>query len=255
MQIGLTQCTSASSGTGLLDRVAELGRHGAEPMVFPADCEYLNWTPAENREFLDKGRAVGVSVPTVGMAVFTADDALIDPAGHGRAVDVISRSLCFSAAVGADVMMLCNFFASNPDTAEKRARTLDVLHRVAPTARDLGVTVGLESPLPAHELARMVDAVGSGHVGVYYDVGNSVYLGYDPAAEIDLLAGRIVGMHMKDTDKTLGDSHLGKGRVDLAAAVAAMRRVGYDGWLMLETNPGDGDAAVRDDIRVLRSLL
>ena len=255
MQIGLTQCTSGSSGTGLLERVAELGLHGAEPMVSPADCEYLRWSADQVREFVARGEALGVSVPTVGMAVFTGDDALIRPEEHDRAVDVIVRSLRFAAAVGADAMMLCNFCASSPDTPAKREHTLDVLRRVEPTARKLELTIALESPLPAEELAGMVDAVGSEHMGVYYDVGNALYLGYDPAAEIDLLGSRIVGMHVKDTDTDLGDSHLGEGRVDLGAAVAAMRRVGYDGWLMLETSHQDGDAAVREDIRTLRELL
>ena len=101
----------------------------------------------------------------------------------------------------------------------------------------------------------MADVAGPDVVGVYYDVGNAVYLGFDPAEEIETLGKRIVGMHIKDTAKELGDSRLGRGRVDLPAALAAMRRVGYDGWLMLETSPRDGDAAVREDIRTLRTLI
>jgi sugar phosphate isomerase/epimerase len=121
-------------------------------------------------------------------------------------------------------------------------------------ARDRGVALALESPLPAEELAKLVDAAGSAQVGVYYDVGNAIYLGFDPAEEIETLDRRILAVHVKDTAQMLGDAHLGQGRLDLAASLEALKRIGYEGWLMLET-PGGDEAAVREDIRILGQYL
>ena len=254
MRIGITQLTSGTSGVDLIDRAAALGVEGVEPMIYPAECEYLAWDRDQGQRFARGGKEKGVLVPAAAMGVFTGEDALVSESGKDRAVDLIYRSLVFTAAVEAEVMMLCNFFASQPDTEEKKRRTIEVLRAAAPEAGRRRVTIGLESPLPAGELLEMVDAVGSEWVGIYYDVGNAVALGFDPAAEIGQLRGRIVGMHIKDTEQTLGDSHLGRGRVDLDGCLKAMREADYAGWLVLETLPDD-EEAVRGDIEVLRSKL
>jgi sugar phosphate isomerase/epimerase len=148
-------------------------------------------------------------------------------------------------------MLLCTFFKSHPDTPEKQASLLRVLQDVAPRARELGVTIALETPLDARQLAALVHAAGLSNVGVYYDVGNSLYLGYDVPAEIALLGPLIRAMHIKDTATMLGDSHLGKGRLDLKASLASLAKIGYRGWLMLETPSGD-EAALREDIEILK---
>ena len=46
-------------------------------------------------------------------------------------------------------------------------------------------------------------------------------------------------MHIKDYEGEL----LGDGRVDIAGSLAALREIGYDDWLVLET-PSSGDPAV-----------
>lgn len=246
--------TSGSKETGLLERAAELKAAGAEPMIFPADCEYLAWSEADIKSFAAYGRKLGVSIPAVAMGVFTADDALINPSEKDKAVDLITRSLKFAQSIEASVLMLCNFFAAHPDTPEKIAQTVTVLREAAVSAGELGVKIALESPLSASELLAMLEAVDSDNVGVYYDVGNAVALGFDPVKEIKQLHGHILGMHIKDTRLKLGDSHLGQGRVDLAGCREAMREIGYNEWLILETLPND-ENAVKQDIEMLKEML
>jgi sugar phosphate isomerase/epimerase len=76
-------------------------------------------------------------------------------------------------------------------------------------------------------------------VKVYYDTGNQTNAGYDVAAELRQLGDKIGMMHAKDTDRQM----LGDGRVDFNAVSAAMRDIGYDGYIVLETPTGDDPRA------------
>jgi sugar phosphate isomerase/epimerase len=253
-KIGLTQVTAQVGGEALLDYARKLGLAGVEPMIGTDDCEYLSWTDAQVGQFLQQVGRLGVTVPSVALGAFNEDDSLVNSADAERAQDLILRSLKFTHAVGATVMLLCTYFRSHPDTPQKKDALVALLKNVAPAARELRVTIALESPLPAGELAQVVRAANSETIGVYYDVGNSIYLGFDVLAEIRALGPLIRAMHLKDTAAMLGDSHLGKGRLDLPGTLQALTEIGYDGWLMLET-PSGNESALREDIHVLKGLL
>ena len=181
---GLTQVTARLSGEALLDYAARLGLAGVEPMIGQADCEYLTWADVRVARLLAHARRLGVTLPSVALGAFNEDGSLVDPTGAARAQDLVLRSLRFTHAIGAGVMLLCTYFRSHPDTPQKKAALVAVLNAVAPVAKELGVIVALESPLPARELAELACAADGPNVGVYYDVGNSIYLGFDVPAEI-----------------------------------------------------------------------
>lgn len=83
---------------------------------------------------------------------------------------------------------------------------------------------------------RILDAVGSPAVRVYYDVANSEKMGYDIYKEIRQLGReRICEIHCKEND-----SLLGKGRVDFVKVREAVDDIGWSGWLVLEGAMGKG---------------
>jgi L-ribulose-5-phosphate 3-epimerase len=251
MRLGITQYAASSTGKDFLEATAALGLEGVEPYIGDIHDEILSWSDEHIAELAQKERDLGVCIPSTTLAIFNNDPAIVEADSWDKAVDIVERSLQVTARLGAKIMLLCTYIRSHPDTPEKKANLIAVVRAVEPLARDLGVAIALETPLPAEELAEVVDAIGSDCVGVYYDLGNAIYLGYDPAREIGVLGSRIIDMHVKDTVEFLGDAHLGKGKLDLAASVAAMKKVGYDGWLIIETR-GDDAAAVRADVQLLR---
>jgi sugar phosphate isomerase/epimerase len=241
-------------GLRLLDRTAGFGLAGLELMIHTPDHPYLSWSAEQVSQFLQHARAADIALPSVALSAFNGDPALIQGHSRAAALDLIARGLRFGAAVGARHMLLCTFFASNPDTPQKKQNLLDIVVQMLPLAAELDISLALESPLAAGELIELIDAVQSEYFGVYYDIGNALYLGHDPAAEIQLLSHRILAVHIKDTAEALGDSHLGAGRVDLRACMAAFDRINYQGWFILETPGGDDDALHRD-IAVLRHYI
>ncbi len=105
-----------------------------------------------------------------------------------------------------------------------------VLRDVAPKAEKLGIVVGLEDYLSAHDNRKILDRVGSPAVKVYYDVGNSTDKGRDVLKEIRALDKPICEFHFKD-----GQSMLGQGRLDFKEIRKAIDDIEYSGWLQLET--------------------
>ena len=108
------------------------------------------------------------------------------------------------------------------------------LKRVAPKAEKAGVVLGLETWLNADDHLRILDAVGSPAVQVYYDVANMTLQGYDIYREIRQLGReRICEFHCKENGFLLG-----KGRIDFHKVKQTMDEIGYSGWLIIESAMG-----------------
>jgi sugar phosphate isomerase/epimerase len=68
-------------------------------------------------------------------------------------------------------------------------------------------------------------------------VGNTTGMGYDVPAEIRFLRDRIAIFHFKD-----GGSYLGEGRIKFDPIAAAIKDIGYQGWIVMETSNPSRDA-------------
>ena len=109
------------------------------------------------------------------------------------------------------------------------AAVIASLKRLAPKAEKQHVILALESWLSAEEHVKIIEAVGSKAVRVYYDVANAQERGYDIGREIRFLGSRITEVHAKDTKDLYG-----KGSIDFAAVKKALDDIGYRGWLVIE---------------------
>ena len=97
---------------------------------------------------------------------------------------------------------------------------------------------------------RILDAVGSPAVKVYYDVSNSLRRGYDIYKEIPQLGDNIVRFHMKEKGCLLGG-----GDVDFARVREAIDKIGYRDWLVIESATVKGRPLVdcyRHNLALLR---
>ena len=71
------------------------------------------------------------------------------------------------------------------------------------------------------------------------DVGHLFCVGEDPATAIGWLGGLVAHVHLEDIAASRVHQHLppGAGAIDLAAVRAALRAIGYDGFVTVELYP------------------
>ena len=127
----------------------------------------------------------------------------------------------------------------------------------------------------ADETARLLDETDPGRVGWCFDMGHLVYGGGDPLAMLTRFGDRVRHVHVKDVDGTMRERAraerwsfadaleafifppLGEGIVGIAAVIAALRGLAYDGWVVVEqdTTPDDPTETARRNREYLERAL
>jgi L-ribulose-5-phosphate 3-epimerase len=179
----------------------------------------------------------------------------------------VRAGLRLCADLGARVLLVPFFFKGDIGGHDGVERLRGHLRALAPEAEAAGVVIAIEHTLPAAETVALIDSVGSPNVATYWDMANGIALGYDPLDAIRALGPRIVQVHAKEfvaddgppgtrerpRFDRLNAAPLGQGGVPLPAVLAALRAIGYDGWVVLETGTfGDHAASARAALEALR---
>ena len=126
-----------------------------------------------------------------------------------------------------------------------------MMKEVARYAEKAGVVVGLEDWISAEDNIRLLDAIGSDYVGVYYDARNiKSRLKEDPYDEPKLLGKRIHQIHVKNGQKLMRDTDI----LDWQRLAQEYHDIGYRGWYVLETGSPNKDliADTRANIEYVR---
>lgn len=127
----------------------------------------------------------------------------------------------------------------------------EIIRRALPHAEKHGIRLLVEnvwnnfllSPL---EMARYIDEFDSPMVGVYFDVGNIVRVGW-PEHWIRILGKRIVKLDIKEysREKQMNEGlrkgfevEIGDGDCDWPAVLDALEGIGYSGWTTAEVKGG-----------------
>ena len=103
-----------------------------------------------------------------------------------------------------------------------------------------------KAPSRAESIRRFAALVDSPAFGCYFDYANVVVRGMDTATELRALGELVRRIHLKDVRVKVGDVPLGQGRVDFTESAKALDEIGYEGWIVLETQPGPPELVARD---------
>lgn len=110
-----------------------------------------------------------------------------------------------------------------------------MMKEVARYAERYGVVVGLEDWISAEDNLKLLDAIGSDYIAVYYDAHNIVsrIKDKDIYAEPKMLGKRISQVHVKNANMLLETPG---GKIEWPRMAKEFYDVGYHGWYVLETN-------------------
>ena len=124
--------------------------------------------------------------------------------------------------------------------ASQVATFVGMMKEVARYAEKYGVVVGLEDWISAEDNIRLLDAIGSEYVAVYYDAHNIVAraASKDVYAEPKLLGKRISQIHVKNASMLLSTPG---GKMDWPRMAQQFYDIGYRGWYVLETDSPNKD--------------
>lgn len=183
--------------------------------------------PGMCAQFVDKSKETGIALASIAVGNFNSfpfwqiDDA----------VQIVSDCIDAMVRLHIDNVLLAFFGKAQLIDDERFRVTIERLKKIAPKAEDKGVKLAIESTLNAAGHLRIIDAVNSPAVQVFYDPGNMIRRMKDTdeiCSDIRKLKGLIACTHAKDS--TL----LGKGKIDYAKILNTYREVGYFGPLVLE---------------------
>jgi hexulose-6-phosphate isomerase len=175
-----------------------------------------------------------------------------DDAGRKRSLEEASRAIEIAAGLGARTILIHpgQLTPAVPyDDCWKF--TLEAFNALKVRAESMHVRLGLENvwnkflmgPL---EFVHLLDQINSPAVGIWFDIGNVVAVGY-PEQWVRILGGkRLVGIHLKDFKRGPGD-HFGtydgfvplfQGSVNWPAVMRQLVAVGFDDFLVTESSLG-----------------
>ena len=125
-----------------------------------------------------------------------------------------------------------------------------MMKEVARYAEKAGVVVALEDWISAEDNMRLLDAIGSDFIGVYYDARNIKVKVHDPYGEPKRLGKRIHQIHVKNGTMLMRDADI----MDWPRLAQEYYDIGYRGWYVLETESPSKDlvADTRANIEYVR---
>jgi sugar phosphate isomerase/epimerase len=192
--------------------------------------------------------ATGLPVPSIVLGEHSDSGGIADADGgvSEQARDDVVQAIEWAVALGADAILVPFFARAELVDESDLDRAAAAFQPLCRLAGERGVTLCYEGTLPAGRLLALSERVESRAFGCYFDLANAVVRGLDPATEIRALGRLVRRVHLKDTRVGPGDCPPGLGRVDFGAGYQALREIGYDGWIVLETPPGPTEVVARD---------
>jgi sugar phosphate isomerase/epimerase len=225
-----------------LEQARESGLDGVEVGVGgPAErLEIAN--PTVRDRYKAQMRQTERPICSLMMGLLNSNPLAADP----RAPAWLEQSIDSARDLGARVILVA--FFGNGDLLDSAGRVkesdLDVVVRrlkaAAPRAKDAGVILAIENYLNGEQNMRILDRIDHEAVKLYFDVYNTgVTKGHNVPADIRLLRDRIVQFHFKN-----GEHYLDHDKARFEPIAAAIKEVGYQGWIVLETsNPSKNSVA------------
>lgn len=240
----------------------ELGFDGVELDVGADFQDSFLWDPDSRQKVVALQQSTGMQLPCICIGgLWKHSPASPDASVQQVAEKFIAGTIRYCAEVGARVILAPINDAGGQGYEVAMVRWVHTMKSVSGIAEEHEVCVALENCgcTAAYQLA-MVQLVNSPFVQAYFDMANAKVAGDDPVEAIQLLGGHLAHVHAKnwkaDADGKREGTPLDYGDIDVAGCIAALKAVGYDDYVTLETPPlDDAKAQAAKNLAFLRALI
>lgn len=258
MKIGAMQ---GLLGTGdAPEAVKRAAKWGFEAVEFICksgpDREPLLWSDEEKQAIKDNLEETGIWLSSFCIGSFN-QCGLVDPGAVGmeKVRQGLKDTIRAAEELGAGVILV-PFFGKNEikDKADQNRVIEGVLEAVS-AAEKCEVILALEMTAPADMMRGMVEKIDNPFVKLYYDVGNMRADGFDNASALRDLGDLVAVIHIKDRVSGGANVPLGEGDVNFEAVRDALKDIGYNHALILETPSGkDPEAEARNNLAFVKKI-
>ena len=207
----------------------ELGFEGVQ-VSYQIEGEDALAVKANRQTFLETAAATGIDITSFCIGTLNNRPLATTPEAIGWVED------CIDAMVEMSVEQVLIPFFGNADLTRNTDHFQIVVEKfkyLASVAEKNNKILSIESTLSAEEHMKMIEAVGSNALKVYYDVCNGVLYNknYDIFHEMELLGRHklISQIHFKENRQRLGE-----GNIDFEKVCSTLEQIGYDNWIVVE---------------------
>ena len=233
------------------DIAKELGFEGVQVSYQPEGEDSLA-DKANRPKFLGASKESGVSITSFCIGTLNSNPLATTP----QAVSWVED--CIDAMVEMNVEQVLIPFFGKADLTQNTDHfpiVVEKFKHLSQLAERNGKILSIESTLSAEDHIRMIEAVGSNALKVYYDVCNGVLYkkNYDIFHEMELLGKHnlISQIHFKENRRRLGE-----GDINFIKVCEALEKIDYDGWVVVESSaPEDWKEAQSANAQFVKKLL
>ena len=274
MKIGVMVESFRTGLQGGLQAAADLGASGVQMYTTKGETHPDNLKGDARKELLKRVKGLGLEFSAI-----CADfgHGFGDAAANPKLVEESKKVVDLTVELECGVVTTHIGVVPAQRSNERYGTMLDACGELARYGASMGATFAVETgPEPAAVLKTFLDQIGEPRgLGVNFDPANLVMVcKEDIPAAVALLGSYIVHTHAKDglnlqpvdAEKLYGgklpweeyvkEVPLGRGGVDFAEYLTALRAAGFDGYLTIEREVGDDPRAdIEMAVQFLRELL
>lgn len=239
IRFGYTAMTWGNEERQAIDDIAAVGFPGIQ---FRANA-VTDFKPAELRDLLAQHKLTFV-------ALSSGDVSLDEPAADQIAKHVANAQFVRDSG-GLYLQVLDQLKAYPRDATPDECRRLgQLLTELGKRTADIGIPLGYHNHLNTlsqkpGNLDLILENTDPKYVKLELDTAHSVAGGGDPARQIEKYHDRLLFLHLKDVvDLPMAENskakypfqfvELGRGRVDFRSVFAALKKVDFRGWAVVE---------------------
>jgi sugar phosphate isomerase/epimerase len=236
VRIGMTDWNLGQRGDiTKIGLAREIGLDGIQVSVtYPADAKTPTLRdPATQAAFRRAALENGVQICS--LAIGSPGKSRLPLHTNPAAAILLAEAVEVAHNIGTNNILLPILGDSHIDmSSQTQVDTfVGMMKEIARYAERYGVVVALEDWISAEDNLRLLDAIGSDFVAVYYDPHNLVgRVNGDIYAEPKMLGGRINQVHVKNGAMRLETPG---GKLDWPRMARELHDIGYRGWYVLET--------------------
>jgi sugar phosphate isomerase/epimerase len=251
IRFGMCDWSLSNYSPGVFKLAEQVGLDGVQVSLGLRSNNLWLRRPEVRMQYQEAAVKSGVSICSLALGELNLVPLMSEP----RAAIWLADSIEVAEKMNQRVILIPFFVKGElrADNETDMQRVIDVLRELAPRAEKAGVVLGLETYLPLKAHLRILDAVQSPALQVYYDFYNLCATKDNDFTEDLKTLGRerICEVHFKE-----GPDLLGSGALDWSRVVDALLAIDYKNWVVLETASPSNDviADTRANLRFTKEL-